>query len=168
MWPGSVPKVGKGRQQCRGVNIQGLWLCSKNRVADDLLWCCQHIRPRLVYTMIVHLANSGENREISIENSWIALNSRLCSSEGGKKPWVRTQKLGIDCIFFNSSLFYFQWLVVYRLSILFVSPFLHPTATSTYTLKSPSSFSLISSPSQWQRLFRACLWTSLQTGNSTS
>lgn len=76
MWPGSVPKVGKGRQQCRGVNIQGLWLCSKNRVADDLLWCCQHIRSRLVYTMIVHLANSGENREISIENSWIALNSQ--------------------------------------------------------------------------------------------
>lgn len=75
-WPGSVPKVGKGRLQCRGVNIQDLWLCSKNRVADDLLWCCQHIRSCLVYTIIVHLANTGENREMTVENSWSALDTQ--------------------------------------------------------------------------------------------
>lgn len=73
--PGSVPKVGEGRLQCRRVNIQDLGLGSKT-ATDDLLWCCQHIRSRWVYTIIVHLANSGENREMTTENSWIALNSQ--------------------------------------------------------------------------------------------
>lgn len=85
MWPGSVPKVGKGRLQCREVNKhQDLWLCSKNRGADDLLWCCQHIRSSSVYTIIVHLANTGKHREITVENYWIPLSKPL--QFRGKKP----------------------------------------------------------------------------------
>lgn len=92
MWPGSVPKVGKGRQQCRGVNIQGLWLCSKNRVADDLLWCCQHIRSRSVYTMITTWQMVARTEKYPLRTLGLLSTVSLCILRGektGLNPEIR-------------------------------------------------------------------------------
>lgn len=133
--PGSVPKVGEGRLWCRRVNIQDLRLCNKT-TSDDLLWCCQHIRSPWVYTRIVHLANSGESREMTVENFWITLNSPPFQFSGKPMDYNRKTK---QCVFLTS----FQLLVICVISLYGVSRFLGSSAPSTQTV--PDLFSHISS-----------------------